>query len=410
MKLVVFAHTPPPHHGQSYMVKLMLDGLGGDLRKAEVRSRSLPYGIQCFQVNARVSRTLEDVGGFRLQKFFLMLYYCAQAVYCRYRYGAVTMYYVPAPGKAAALYRDWLVMALCRPFFKHIVFHWHATSLSKWLERNCGAQRRALAYRFMGKADLSLVLSEYNKFNAEKLLPQRIEVVPNGIPDPCPTFDKLVLPRRRARLDARKRVARGQTISPGEVELLGGDPREVRVLFLAHCTREKGLFDATEAILLANDELAKAGSPFRFRLIVAGSFQDPNDKQLFEKVLASPAGSAAITYAGFVRDEMKTEALLSADLLSFPSHWENQPVTVIEALAFGLPIVLTDLPSVREMLPAGYPAIAKVRTPGDVAKALIRMIDYDNFEGLRSWFEERFKLDRFLANIAAALKSVAPDR
>src|SRR5712671_6997716 len=33
MKLLVFAHTPPPHHGQSYMVKLMLDGFGGDQRQ-----------------------------------------------------------------------------------------------------------------------------------------------------------------------------------------------------------------------------------------------------------------------------------------------------------------------------------------------------------------------------------------
>ena len=29
MKLLVFAHTPPPHHGQSYMVQLLLAGFGG---------------------------------------------------------------------------------------------------------------------------------------------------------------------------------------------------------------------------------------------------------------------------------------------------------------------------------------------------------------------------------------------
>jgi hypothetical protein len=33
MKLLLFAHVPPPHHGQSYMVKLILDGIGGDQRK-----------------------------------------------------------------------------------------------------------------------------------------------------------------------------------------------------------------------------------------------------------------------------------------------------------------------------------------------------------------------------------------
>jgi hypothetical protein len=29
MKLLVFAHFPPPHHGQAVMVELMLRGLGG---------------------------------------------------------------------------------------------------------------------------------------------------------------------------------------------------------------------------------------------------------------------------------------------------------------------------------------------------------------------------------------------
>ena len=28
MQLLVFAQTPPPHHGQSYMVQLMLNELG----------------------------------------------------------------------------------------------------------------------------------------------------------------------------------------------------------------------------------------------------------------------------------------------------------------------------------------------------------------------------------------------
>ena len=41
MKLLVFAHTPPPHHGQSYMVKLMLDGFGGDAAgQAEIAGRA----------------------------------------------------------------------------------------------------------------------------------------------------------------------------------------------------------------------------------------------------------------------------------------------------------------------------------------------------------------------------------
>src|SRR5215471_15389745 len=111
MKLLIFAHTPPPHHGQSYMVQLMLEGFGGDRRKQkrDVANNSVgaqKYGIDCYHVNVRLSKKLEDIGDLRLGKVFLLLGYCLQAVWCRYRYDVTTMYYIPAPGKPSALYRD----------------------------------------------------------------------------------------------------------------------------------------------------------------------------------------------------------------------------------------------------------------------------------------------------------------
>lgn len=84
MKLLVFAHIPPPHHGQSYMVKLMLDGFGGDQhghRTTVGTTQSAGrFGITCYHVDARLSRNLEDIGEFRLQKVFLLLGYCLQAI------------------------------------------------------------------------------------------------------------------------------------------------------------------------------------------------------------------------------------------------------------------------------------------------------------------------------------------
>src|SRR4051812_27492633 len=120
MKLLVFAHTPPPHHGQSYMVQLMLAGFGGDKRTkrksgAEQGAISAsPTDIECYHVNARLSSKLEDVGTLRIGKSVLLLGYCLQAIWCKFRYGINTFYYVPAPGKRSALYRDWMVMSVCR--------------------------------------------------------------------------------------------------------------------------------------------------------------------------------------------------------------------------------------------------------------------------------------------------------
>src|SRR5690242_8831442 len=110
MKLLVFAHTPPPHHGQSYMVQLMLNGFGGDRRMESNQGAADSHGIQCYHINARVSKELEDIGDFRISKLYLLFGYCLRAIWCRFRYGVRTLYYIPAPGKHSALYRDWLVM------------------------------------------------------------------------------------------------------------------------------------------------------------------------------------------------------------------------------------------------------------------------------------------------------------
>ena len=387
------------------MVQLILEGFGGDRRHPNGIQVQPDYGIECYHVNARVSKNLEDIGGVRFGKLFLLLGHCWQAIWCRFRYGATTLYYVPAPGKAAALYRDWLVMFLCRPFFRQVVFHWHATSLAKWLETCTALAVRSFTFRLLGRADLSIVLSQYNQFNADKLWPHRIAIVPNGIPDPCPHFATVVLPRRQVRLAARKKLLAGQELSACERAQAGAHPELVRVLFLAHCSREKGLFDGVCAVLAANEQLRARRSSLSFQLIVAGDFPDARERQEFDRLCAGPGGTA-IRYAGFVHGPQKAQALLDADLLCFPSHWENQPVSVIEALAFGLPPVITRLPSVLEMLPPGYAAVADPGSPDQIAAALLGLIVFEDFATLRERFVANFTLQGFFSNLASALHSL----
>ena len=154
---------------------------------------------------------LEDVGEFQGAKILLIFWFCLQAIWLRFRYGVTNFYYVPAPGKRVALYRDWLVMLLCRPFFKHVILHWHAAGLAKWLETATPISSRALTYRLFRPVDLSIVLSRYNFADAEKLLSHQIRVVNNGIPDPCPDFDDIARgPAGWKRFAARERIFAGE--------------------------------------------------------------------------------------------------------------------------------------------------------------------------------------------------------
>jgi glycosyltransferase involved in cell wall biosynthesis len=421
MKLLIFAHTPPPHHGQSYMVQLMLAGFGGDQRKhkrpthsasTENAAEDRNYGIECYHVNARLSKRLEDIGDLRIGKLLLLLGYCLQAIWCRYRYGVTTMYYIPAPGKISALYRDWLVMLICRRVFKRVVLHWHAAGLANWLETVMQMRTRSWTYRFMRQVDLSIVLSQYNRADAEKIFSRQIRIVSNGIPDPCPDFERQVLARRKARFAARRKLLAGQVLTGDDIQHTGGDPNIVRVLYLAHCTREKGLFDTLSGASLALQRLAERKFPITLKLQVAGTFVSAQEKAEFERMIARPEMKDLVEYFGFVSGEQKNRLLREADLFCFPTYYENenQPVNLIEAMAFGLPILTTRWRSVPELFPANYSGLVDIRSPEQIANVMPALMAGEAGDGFREIFLKNFTLGQYLAGLAEAFGAVERSR
>ena len=405
MKLLVFAHVPPPYHGQSVAVKLMLDHFGGDRRKSKFRRQPANhYGIECYHVNARFSRTLEDVGELQAGKILLVLFYCLQALWCRFRYGVDNLYYIPAPGKPIALYRDWLVMLVCRPFYKRIIFNWRAAGLAKWLELVPGNRTRSFTYQRMKEADASIVLSDFSRNDAEKLMAKQVMVVAGGIDDPCPDFEENILPRRFARVEMRKEIL------SGDVKVQNENDKIINVLFIAHCTREKGVFDTVEAIALANEKFAAEGSDLRFRLTLIGAFASDTEEKELREFIRRRDLQDSVAILGFVSDERKKQELRDADLFCFPTYYlaEGQPANLMEALAFGLPIVTTRWRAIPEMLSEEYPGFVDLKSPAQIAEKLRMLSATDLSRTHRDIFLRRFTLEQHLAKMAEAMRSVEP--
>ena len=78
-KILVFAHVPPPHHGQSVMMQVLLDGLRADPR------------FEVHHVDARVSDDMEDSGSFRPQKVIRLFKCIWQAWWIRMRHGPMVL-------------------------------------------------------------------------------------------------------------------------------------------------------------------------------------------------------------------------------------------------------------------------------------------------------------------------------
>jgi len=374
MKLLVFAHKPPPHHGQSYMVQLLLEALKGS-------------PIRAFHVDARLSNDFEDIGRMRWGKIFWALKYCFQAIWLRLRHGIDNFYYVPASGNRAPLYRDWIVMLLCRPFFRRMIYHWHSAGLGEWLQTKAKRWEKWLSARLINAPDLSIVLGNYNRRDAEAVGSKNVAVVPNGIPDPRPDFEKDVLPVRVAQADKRQ----------------SGESYNFQVLYLGLCYRQKGLFDLLEAIAMANEKLR--GTPVRIKLIVAGTFFVAAEREEFDERIVQPDLVNWVEYKGFVSGEEKRGLLRTSDCLCFPTYYEAESfgLVVIEAMAYGLPVVVTNWRGVPEVLPEGYEHTVEPQAPDQLARALVSLLGEGYDPRLRAHFLEHYTDQVFTGKIRAAL-------
>jgi len=409
MKLLVFAHAPPPHHGQSYMVKLMLEGFGGDRRQSPISAPPPPVsGIECYHVNCRYSDSLEDVGSVRLQKMWLVLRYSFEAIWCRFRYGVTDFYYIPAPGKRAALYRDWIVMLLCRPFFRRIIHHWHAAGLGDWLRSEGTWMERWLTHRLLNRPALGIALAIPSMRDALWFRSREVQLVPDGIHDPCPDFATAVLPHRRARIQARNALLGGGAANAGTDAPAVSDAAIFKVLYLAHCTRDKGLFDALDGVALANARLRETHSPIRCRLTVAGLFPHEQEESEFRRRIDQPDLADSVEYAGFVESERKSALLRESDCLCFPTyyHAETFGLVVVEAMAAGLCVVTTRWRALPDLLPAEHPGFVPIRDPAAVAQALIAAFTRDE-TGLRELFVAHFTEEAHLACLTATLRAIS---
>jgi glycosyltransferase involved in cell wall biosynthesis len=203
-------------------------------------------------------------------------------------------------------------------------------------------------------------------------------------------------------------LSAGETLTPRELAETGEDPDLIKVLFLANGLREKGLFATMRGIVAANRTLAAARRTVRMKLIFAGNFMTAEERGEFDRLVQEPEFAAAVTHPGFVSGDEKIRVLREADVFCFPTQYlgENQPVCLIEAMAFGLPIVTTRWRSLPEMLPPDYPGLVNGQDPDEIAAALLKMADDENSEPLREIFLNCFSLEQYLAGMAAAVRSI----
>ncbi|MBU1110529.1 glycosyltransferase [Patescibacteria group bacterium] len=80
-------------------------------------------------------------------------------------------------------------------------------------------------------------------------------------------------------------------------------------------------------------------------IVVLGRMDDQKSKHALASLINNQSrGDYLVEYKGWVDNNVKNEILPNSGVFLYPSHYDNFPAVVNEALAYGLPVVTWDVP------------------------------------------------------------------
>lgn len=204
------------------------------------------------------------------------------------------------------------MMRLAKKMGKKVILHMHAASFHEYYNRS---QKKKWIFDNVNLCDRLIVLSPWwKKYFLDLGIDKNKITILNNIVD--------VPPKVQYR-----------------------DPSNpIRFTFLGHLGKRKGIWDFLRVIDNHQNELREK---FIFRFGGNGL-----EKEISEYISTHGISDLAI-FEGWVNGEKKTELLKWADIFVLPSYNEGLPISILEALAFGMPIISTPVGGIPEVVKHG---------------------------------------------------------
>ena len=285
------------------------------------------------------------------------------------------LYYLPASAHAVPVIRDIIYLVAVRWLFKKTIFHYHAGGLPLYLEGAGWLGKLAkMVYR---KADVSIELyqSEYSPgkvFDAHKTV-----FIPNGL-------DIEFVPKSRQDLSV------------------------IRLLFLGALNEGKGVLDVIRTTALLRERGCEIACHF------VGAWASESFKSEACRLVAEEKLDGVVTFCGPMQGKQKWQAFADADIFVFPSHYcsENFPLVIIEAMAFGLPIVSTTWRGIPQLVGDSEAAVlCDLHAPEQYADTLQEI--YNNRElrekmgdAGKKYYVQHYTREKFLIKMEEVFRSV----
>lgn len=207
-----------------------------------------------------------------------------------------------------------------------VVFHLHGGGFREFYAQDCGPCARAWIRTVFNRSAQVIVLSPRWGAWVRTVAPQTNLIV---IPNPAPAIK--VNPEKFA-------------------------SNHLVLLFLGAIIEKKGVFDLLEAVA------ALRGRFPQLRLVLAGT--GPAQTQVAERACVLGI-TPHVELPGWVDAAARDALLANADVFVLPSYYEGMPMSVLEAMAAGLPVIASRVGGIPEMFDQEVEGL--LIAPGDVS-------------------------------------------
>jgi glycosyltransferase involved in cell wall biosynthesis len=182
--------------------------------------------------------------------------------------------------------------------------------------------------------------------------------------------------------------------------------RGVNLLFLGGVAlRDKGAFDLLDAFI----QLRKETEDPSVRLTIAGG----GEVAQVRDVVAKHDLASVVEVTGWVDADRKQALLRDADIYILPSHNEGLPVSMLEAMASGLPVIVSPVGGIPEAISDKLNGlIVQPRDVGGLAQA-IRLLHKDAAlrqrlgEAAQTTVREKFEINQALKRFMHLYRTLA---
>ncbi len=299
--ILFIMHMPPPVHGASMVGKYIHD------------SKLVNETFNCHYINLTTADTLADIGkiGLRKVKSFVKLLNSIEKEIKRLCPDTV---YITPNSAGGAFYKDFVVVEIVKRAMRkcgrkdgNIVLHFHnkgvSTRQERWLDDK-------LYTRFFKGVDVMLLAESLYGDISKYVERNNVVICGNGIPD-YSTED--IVPIKESY----------------EKEL-------PHLLFLSNMMTTKGVWELLDALYI----LKRKGRNFVCDFV--GGWKDIHEEEFCARV--SEYGLSDCVYAHGAKYGMDKDVFFKrADIFVLPSYTEAFPLTVLEAMQYGLAVVASNV-------------------------------------------------------------------